>query len=150
MAYATVTQATDLYGTAYITIACDRDGNGTLDTTSFEKHLATASKQIDAYLLGRYALPLSSPPEYFQKLAVDIAVYNACPTADVRTVEMTDRYKEAIRYLEMIAQNKIKLETSTNTTEANASASSSIETKTTIEIVSDDRQFRRDNLKQLL
>lgn len=149
-AYATVAQATDLYGLAYLTIVCDRNGDGTLDTASFEKHLNVATRQMNAYLLGRYSLPLATPPEHFQKVCTDIAVYNAAPGADVRTVEMKDRYIEAIKFMELIATGKVKLEVAADTTAANVSVTAQVQTKSTIEIISDDRQFRRDSLKGLM
>jgi phage gp36-like protein len=149
-AYATVAQATDLYGLAYLTIVCDRNGDGTLDSTSFEKNLEVATRQMNAYLLGRYSLPLLTPPEHFQKLCTDIAVYNAAPSADVRTVEMKDRYVEAIKFMELCATGKVKLEVTADATAVNASLSSTVETKSTISVVSEDRQFRRDDLKGLL
>jgi phage gp36-like protein len=148
--YATSAQAITLYGEDYIAICCDRDEDGTLDTASFDAHLQVASDEIDAYLLGRYDLPLASPPAHFQKLCTDIAVYNAAPTADVRTDEMKTRYEAAIRFMELVASNRVKLKTDTDTTEANESVTPQIQTKSSIVPLNCDRQMRRDKLRSLL
>lgn len=150
MAYATAAQAIEIYGTDYITIACDRNGDGTLDSTAFEKQLEIATRQMNSYVLGRYALPLTTPPEHFQKVCTDIAVYNSCPSAAELTEQIKDRYKEAIDYLKDIAANRIKLELTTDATGANASQTTELQTKSTIYAVTVDRQFKRDKLRGLL
>ncbi len=150
MAYATSAQAIELYGEAYVIIACDRDGDGVLDTASFDKNLEIATRQMNMYLLGRYALPLATPPEHFQQICTDIAIYNAAPSADVRTKEITKRFDAAITVMEQIASNKIKLELATDTTGANATQTPTVTTKTQIQITAGDaRQFNRDSFKKL-
>lgn len=139
--YATLAQAEALYGSAYIAVACDRDLDGTVDGTSFDKHLSTASRQIDMYIMGHYPLPLATPPEHLQKVCVDIAVYNAVPSADVRTDEMRKRYEDAIRTLELIAQGKLKLETSTDTSPGSAMQAATIETRSELSLVECSRTF---------
>lgn len=150
MAYATSTYATTLHGAAYLAAACDRDGDGTLDAAAFDEWLEVASDIIDGYLLGRYGLPLASPPRVLKKYCVDIAVYEAANTADVATKKHEKRRDQAIDWLEKVALGKIKLETSDDSTEVNQAQEASIATKSELGIVSDDRQFRRDSLKELL
>ncbi len=149
-AYATIAQATEIYGLAYLTIACDRDGNGVLDTDDFNKQLDIATRQMNAYLLGRYSLPLTTPPEHFQKLCTDITVHNCASTNDVSTKKIKDRYDEAIDYMKLIAHNKVKLETSVDATTGNAAAESSIQTDSVIKIAAADRRFTRRTLKELM
>jgi phage gp36-like protein len=150
VAYATEAQAIAIYGTAYITLACDRDDNGTLDSTAFALALDIATLEMDGYLLGRYPLPLETPPAHFQKLCVDIAVYNAAAVGTVATDLIAKRYEAAIHYMELVAANKVKLELAPATTAANAAYTPTLQTKSTIEIVSTDRQFKRDSLKGLM
>ncbi len=150
-AYATVAQATALYGLPYLTVACDRDGDGDLDSTEFEAQLDLASTEINGYLLGRYALPLTGPAlDVLSKKCVDIAVYNSAATADVGNDLITARYEAAIKFLELVAQNRIKLELATDTAAASLTHSPSVATKSTIQIVPGSRQFRRDCLKRLM
>jgi phage gp36-like protein len=150
--YATLADAEELYGSAYVAVACDRDNDGSVDPTSFAKHLEIASREINAYLLGRYPLPLATPPEHFKKLCTDIAIYNAAPTADVRTVEMKDRYDSAIRYLEKVAENRIKLETQTDGTEINASkeATTTTNRSVSIQVSEGSRVMTRKRLGRLM
>lgn len=108
MAYATVADAIAHWGEAAITLVCDRDGDGVLDEPEFERQLTIASQQMDGYLIGRYPLPHPNPPEIAKKLCVDIAVYNSTPGADTRTDEMRRRYEDAMKYMQMVAENKIK------------------------------------------
>lgn len=121
MSYATPQDAQDIYGAAQIAVCCDRDADGELDLTSFQTHLDMASAQMDAYLLGRYSLPLTFVPAYFKQLCVDIARHNASDSEDVSTLQIKERYKNAITYMELVAQNRVKLEVAVNTTSANIS-----------------------------
>lgn len=113
MAYATVEDAILMYGEGTVVVCCDRNLDGALDTSSFQSHLDNASSQMDAFLLGRYPLPLTTNgievPGYFKQACVDIALYNATPTADVATLQIKTRRDDAIALLTMIAKNTLKL-----------------------------------------
>lgn len=112
MSYATVAQAIELYGDTTIRRACDRDLDDTLDLSSFERHLEIASQEMDGYMLGRYPLPLElayTVPAIFVKRCVDIALYNCVRDADVRSDEDRRRFDDAIKYMELIAANKVKI-----------------------------------------
>jgi phage gp36-like protein len=148
--YATVAAAELLYGTAYVAVACDRNLDGTLDTTSFERHLTVASRQIDGYLLGRYPLPLATVPAHFEKLCVDIAIYNAAATADVGSVAIKERNEAALKYLELIALNKVKLEIAADTTTANESATPQIQVSHAAAFIIGGREFSVDSLRRIL
>lgn len=150
MAYATVADATTIYSLAYITPICDRDIDGTLDTASFEMHLDIATDQIDSYLLGRYPLPLATPPAIFKKLCVDIACYNAAPTQDVLSTEMKDRAKAATDWLELVAANRIKLKIDVDTTTANLSVAPSVSPAKTSTHLTGAREFTTQNLRRIL
>lgn len=149
MPYATQAQAETLYGVEYIALACDRDGDGAVDVASFAKWLEVATREMNMYLLGRYPLPLSAPPEYFQQLCVDIAVYQGAATADVATNAIEKRYMQAIKVLEAIRDNKVKLETATDATEANQAQTAVLENKLDLSVQTGDRLFRRNSIKGL-
>lgn len=110
-AYATIEDAIAIYGEPYVSVLCDRDDNGLPDRTALTRHLEIATSHMDGYLLGHYPLPLANPPAHFVKLCVDIALYNAAPTQDVRTDELRQRAEDATRYLELLAAGKVRLET---------------------------------------
>lgn len=122
MAYASVADAQLMYGAAQIAVCCDRDLDGLVDTDSFQLHLDMATATMDAYLLGRYPLPLTFVPAYFKQMCVDIALHTATPTADVATLAIEKRWQAAIHFLELVAANRVKLETTPQATAANISA----------------------------
>ena len=150
MAYATVANANALYGADAIAVCCDRDPeDGSLDTTSFEVHLDNATDMMDGYLLGRYPLPLETPPAIFKRICVDIARYTASSPA-VMTTQIEELYKAAMLYMRDVAQNRIKLKIAPDTTTGNASMASEAVTKSSIAVIAgDERQMTRDTLKQL-
>lgn len=131
MAYATLVDAQNIYGADAIAVVCDRDQDGVVDSTSFALHLTIASEEIDGYLLGRYQLPLATPPTIFKKYAVDLAIYNCALGSDVRTDEMRVRREDAILYLRGVAEGRIKLIVADSTTVANAAITPQYTTRLT-------------------
>lgn len=77
------------------------------DDVKITQALEDASAEIDAYLQGRYALPLANVPTVLPRLACDIARYRLWE--DKSSEEVRDRYKDAVRMLEMIAKGVIDL-----------------------------------------
>lgn len=148
--YATLADAQLIYGASAIAVCCDRDLDGNVDVTGFNEQLAIASRQIDSYLLGRYPLPLATPPEHFKKLCTDIAVYNASVAADVRTDEHRRRYEDAIKYMELIAANKVKLETSADLTLPNESVSSTMSIGRQNVFAAHEREFTMNSLRRIV
>lgn len=110
MAYASVQDAIDIHGLDYITVSCDRDGDGDLDIEVFEKALIRASDRIDGAFSGRVpGWPWQVPPANLLEICVNVAVYSTCNTQDVITDIKKERYHEAIEYLDAVAKGKIKL-----------------------------------------
>lgn len=110
MAYADAAYAVSLYGTAYVNQACDRDLDGSLDSTAFEAHLELASARVDTMLRGRLPLPLVEPIDpVIKQTVVDIAIYNCCPTQDVLTSEIKARFEQACALLHDIAMNRARI-----------------------------------------
>lgn len=100
------------YGAETLALLTDRDGDGTGDPGAAERALADASAEIDGYLAGRYALPLSpGRAALLRRPAVDIAVYRLAADADTATDERRRRYEDAVRYLRGIASGEIRLGT---------------------------------------
>ncbi|MCK9195443.1 MAG: DUF1320 domain-containing protein [Syntrophales bacterium] len=79
-----------------------------------DEAIAAADATIDAYCQSRYPVPLSPVPPKINQLAVDIAIYNLYSRRDMGMPEIrAERNKEAIRFLEKVADDKIKLGVST-------------------------------------
>jgi phage gp36-like protein len=111
MAYASAQDAIDLYGTDYVTVACDRDRSGVLDTDAFERALISASAMVDGYFAGRVpGWPWASPPANLVKLTVDLAVYICAGTGrDTLTDHMKELNTEALTYLKAVGTGKLRL-----------------------------------------
>ena len=107
MPYATAQDIIDRYGEDLLYAIADRDGDQVLDQPAIERALADAGHEIDAYLAGRYPLPLVSPPPVLKKVAVDIAVYLL--SGDRVTEERRHRYTDAVKLLVRIGEGKVRL-----------------------------------------
>lgn len=74
---------------------------------TLERALAAADATIDAYLAGRYALPLAHVPGILVGLACDIARYRLW--RDAASTEVRRRFEDAQRYLERVADGRVRL-----------------------------------------
>jgi phage gp36-like protein len=108
MPYALIADITDLYGTNALYVA-DRDHDGLVDTVAVDRALASASAEIDSYLVTRYGLPLHETPAILRQHCVDISVYRLALSADVLSEEHRRRYEDAIAHLKLIAAGKAGL-----------------------------------------
>ena len=84
---------------------------GSIDAEKIAEAIDTASDEIDAYIGGRYALPIAGTvPPILAKLCADIAIYNLYSRVKEQAPELrSERYKAAIKLLEAIASGKISL-----------------------------------------
>lgn len=87
-----------------------RDARCAAIIARLEQAIAQADADIDAYLSGRYAVPLSPAPAVARKLSADIAVYNLY-SRRLETIPETrsERYKNAVRMLDGIAKGTISI-----------------------------------------
>jgi len=85
----------------------DRAGTGDADLAIIEMALADAAAEINGYLAGRYALPLTVTPPIINRVACDIARYRLYDQAAPESVR--ERYEDARRLLEAVASGKAKL-----------------------------------------
>ena len=72
-----------------------------------ESALSDATPTIDSYLAGRYPFPLTQVPPILERFSCDIARYFLHDRAPLE--EVTNRYKEALRFLEKVAAGQISL-----------------------------------------
>lgn len=107
MTYAIQADLETRFGAAEILQLADRDGDGLADSGVVAGALAEAAAEIDAYLAGRYALPLASVPPVLVRLACDIARYRLM--ADNPLEEARTRYEDARRLLENLAAGRVSL-----------------------------------------
>ncbi|MEN8381215.1 gp436 family protein [Acinetobacter radioresistens] len=82
---------------------------------SINEALQDAAEEINGYIGGRYPLPLPNVPSNLNRIACDIAryrLYYQQPTEEVR-----NRYKDAIKFLERVQDEKAHLQIQTATNE---------------------------------
>lgn len=73
MPYCTLQDMIDRYGEAEVLAYADRDRDGLADEALVNGVLADVDAEIDTYLAGRYALPLSETPRVLVRIACELA-----------------------------------------------------------------------------
>lgn len=104
MSYATLNDATQLYGEDYVLTSVVRI-EGEPDTDSFTRALAKASSEIDSYLSTRYDVPIDPVPPLLVQYTVDIAIYrcSSAPGAGL-SEEKRVRYDDALKWLRDVSK----------------------------------------------
>ena len=116
MAYATLAELLSRFGD--VAQVADVDGTGEIDAEKVARALGDADAEIDAALVGRYALPMVPVPELLTRIACDLAresLYDDAPT-DV----VTDRAEKARALLVAVAAGKMRFEAAAAPTETSA------------------------------
>ena len=108
MAYAVQANLETRYGSVELAQLSDRVNGSVIDVTVVARALADADAEIDAWLGGRYALPLASVPAVLERVACDIARYRLYD--DRATEQVRQRYEDAIRDLKAIAAGTLALD----------------------------------------
>jgi phage gp36-like protein len=139
--YASLSDATELYGDEYVVTSVDRDSDGEADTSAFGSALDKASSEIDTYLAKRYETPVSPAPEFLKQICIDIAIYRSSPGLE-RTDEKRERYNDAIRWLRDVSAGKATLATAV---EAEDEASEDLPQST-----AETRLFTRNSLRSII
>lgn len=120
----------------------DAERQGEVETI-VESAILDADGTIDGYLSTRYPVPLASPDKMINNLSKDIAIYNIFSrigiNEDDRENTLITRYKNAIRFLEKIAEGKISL--------PEKRSQQSAKPASIVSIQSSQRVFSRDSLK---
>ena len=142
MAYATQQNCIDRYGQNAVIVATDRDLDGAIDTAVLTNALADADSTINGYVGGLPGFPFAPVPDIFETLAVDIALYKAAAPAGVATEEQRKRYDDALKFLSLVGQGKVRLATD--------DGQDIVSHHATAEISSDTRRFSRETMDRLL
>lgn len=89
----------------------DDQGNPTVNEVNVSMAIQESGAEMDAYLGGRYPVPLSPVPDVVVKLAVDIAIYNLFSRGWMQEEDQTiySRYRRAIKLLEKMASGEVQL-----------------------------------------
>lgn len=107
MGYATQADLEARYGAEEILQLADRNRDGVIDAGVIDRALADAEAEINGYLGSRYQLPLADVPQIVNVYACDIARYRLY--ADLATDEVRRRYEDAVKFLRLAAEGKVKI-----------------------------------------
>jgi phage gp36-like protein len=81
-----------------------------INTTVIDQALADASAEIDGYLDGRFALPLTDPPVVLNRLACDVAMYRMQALRPIHDMaDARQRYDDAVQLLVRVARGEVTL-----------------------------------------
>jgi len=108
MAYATLANMIERFGEAELLAIADRDMDGEVDAEVVSAALDDASGQIDSYIGGRYALPLSGTSGQLARIACDLARWQLYTDAPHERV--TEANKAALAWLRDVAAGRANLD----------------------------------------
>ncbi|WP_024302226.1 gp436 family protein [Pseudogulbenkiania sp. MAI-1] len=134
--YATRDDMVKRFGEKEVIALTDRDYTGQIDDTVLSEALADAGVEIDGYIGGRYPLPLAQPPKILTGYACDIARYRLCGSSTQLTEDIRDRYRDAVKFLELAANGKVTL--------GGMPGGGPAPTDNTVQFASGSRVFARD------
>lgn len=112
MPYSTQQDLEEQISNAELIAITDDAGTGSIDATVLARAIADADAEIDAYVSGSYAVPLSPVPSIIRKVSVDVAIYHLCSRRPVGMPDIRqDRYDSAIRLLKDISKGLVTIGT---------------------------------------
>ncbi|TKI08661.1 gp436 family protein [Martelella alba] len=109
MTYATREDMVRQFGERECIALSDREFTGEIDDDVLTGGLERASSRIDSYLAGRYPVPWPDTPGILVGICCDIARYELTGAETQNTEEIRERYEDALRYLERVADGRITL-----------------------------------------
>ncbi len=104
--YATRDDMVHAFGEKECVSITDRDFTGSIDDVVMDGALTRASAEIDSYLVGRYPVPWSDTPGVLVGRCCDMARYFLCGSGTQMTEQIRERYEDAVRYLERVADGR--------------------------------------------
>jgi phage gp36-like protein len=107
--YCTQAQMIERFGEALVVQLTDREHVGAVDGAVLDAAMADASAEIDMYLAGRYALPLSSVPLTLTRLACILTRDVLATGSDVSDERWSRQADDARKLLREIASGKVSL-----------------------------------------
>lgn len=107
--YATLSDATDLYGSDYVAVAFDPDNTGAAVPAVYASAFGRATSEINGILAGNVTLPLDTVPENLVAYCVDIAIYYGSVRCSTMTEQKAQLFKDAIAAVKHMAKNMVSL-----------------------------------------
>lgn len=106
MVYATRGDIEDLWGREFTNDLLPEDVDA---DHAIGQALAQAAGEIDTHLSARYQTPIEGSPQALVTPCVNIAVYNLAIRHTALTTTIEERYKQAVKLLERIADGRAGL-----------------------------------------
>ncbi|ATG73678.1 hypothetical protein AN401_07245 [Zobellella denitrificans] len=107
MPYITLADLQERFSAEEILSLAD-DGTGQIDQDVINRAAEDASGEIDGYVAaGGYTVPMLTVPRIIRAYACDIARYRMYD--DAATEQVRKRYEDAIKFLRLLAEGKVKL-----------------------------------------
>jgi phage gp36-like protein len=126
MPYCTSQDLIDRFGEQEVLELTDRNQTGVIDKAVLEQAIADADAEIDAYLAGRYKLPLGHVPAVLPRIACDLVRYYLYE--DHSTEYVQKRYDDATKFLRSVARGDVNLGLSAQGSEATPAGNAQMET----------------------
>jgi len=102
--YCSIQDLINRFGEHELISISDHENVGGIDESVIDMAITDAAAEIDAYIGARYSVPLTSIPAVLTVHACNITRYRLY---DERSLdEVTERYKQAISFLKMVADGK--------------------------------------------
>lgn len=110
MAYSTIDDIMALIPEQELVQLTDDTGAGVVDLPLVERAIADADAEIDAYLAGRYPVPLAPAPDIIRRLSAELAGHLLyARRVPVIPDSWRDRRSQAQRLLENISRGVVSL-----------------------------------------
>ena len=108
--YATPAQLTELFGEQETILLSTHGSGDTVDTAALEQAIAYASSEVDSYLAGRCAVPLTGDiPPVVMMVTGDIVRYRLTGSDVSEKDPILTRYKAAVDWLKQVASGAVSL-----------------------------------------
>lgn len=107
MPYCTLQDLIERYSSDELIQLTDDTNVGEIDESVVAQAIADADGEIDGYLSGKFAAPITPIPKPLVRIACDIARYYLYD--DGATDQVTKRYNDAIAFLKGVAKGDITI-----------------------------------------
>lgn len=107
MSYCTLQDLIDRYSENELIQLSDRINAGAVDTDVINRAIADADGEIDGYLAGRFAAPITPIPKSLVRIGCELTRYYLYD--DGATDPVIKRYNDAVLFLKGIAKGDISI-----------------------------------------
>lgn len=107
MPYVTQQQLIDRFGEGELIQLTDRANAGAINAQVLAQAITDAGAEIDGYIASRYPVPSNPAPAILTLYCGDIVRYRLYD--DAATEEVRRRYEDAVKFMRLVADGKVRL-----------------------------------------